>query len=300
MGRWRMFRLIVSGVLLTAAAVKAFMVTEILASDGLLSSLPVLLTVIGYEAGLAVYIQVVPQRRAWLAVTITFSIFSAVAALSLVTHSNCNCFGGGVGSHITLPVDLCILGGCWYFRFVRHSVKSAPLPRHLLLMVAPAVVAVVFAGLGYHGHQAQFANSDLSLDFLLAEMLTGKPWPLGQTQHPLLEEMHDGGWLVLIVRRDCEHCRELVEREFAQADRRGPFERTAVFVAGSKEWAFQFDRISIDVDSQNVISWAFEEPFVASPAIFCLSDGVVTSAADGAHADTFMEEFFSATADSSQ
>ena len=50
-------------LLLTAAAMKTRRVTEILASDGLLSSLALLLVVIGFEAAIAVYILMAPQWR---------------------------------------------------------------------------------------------------------------------------------------------------------------------------------------------------------------------------------------------
>lgn len=292
--RWAVVRVAVSILLLGAASAKTFSVPEIVASEGLLSSLEWLSIVIGVEAAIAVYAVLAAPRQSWTAVTLLFSVFAGFAAYALVTQSNCQCFGDRLGARLTLPLDLAILAACWYCRPSVGSDERRSQGTVMLSVAIPLVVGGVFVQLAYQVSQVHVANNSQSLNFLLADMLTGKTWPLGETQHPLLDEMHDGKWLVLIVRSDCEHCRELVEREFAQPDRRGPFERTAVFVAGGKEWPFQFDRVSMDAASGNVISWTSEEPFVASPAVFCLSDGVVTSAADGTDADAFIGEFFSA------
>ena len=105
---------------------------------------------------------------------------------------------------------------------------------------------------------------------------------------------------MLVVRSDCDHCRNLVEQQFDDPDRRRLDERTAVFLAGGTEWLFQFDRVSMDVATGHTISWDSEEPFVASPAVFCLNEGTVTRAADGAAADSFIAELFSAQVDGTQ
>jgi hypothetical protein len=282
-------------LLLTAAAMKTRRVTEILASDGLLGSLALLLVVIGFEAAIAVYILMAPQWRSWLAVTMTFSLFAGVAAYSLATQSNCQCFGDHLGARVTLPLDLAILAACWYCRPPAGSDERRFQGAVILSVLIPVVVGAVFAQFAYQAHQTQIANHNQEINFLLADMLTGKPWPLRATQHSLLEEMDQGEWLVLIVRSDCEHCRNLVAREFTEPDRRGPFDRTAIFIAGGQEWPFEFDRVSMDLESQNVVSWDSEEPFVASPAVFCLSHGVVTRAADGTDADAFIDGLFSST-----
>lgn len=95
------------------------------------------------------------------------------------------------------------------------------------------------------------------------------------------------------MRHDCEHCREFASEFFIEPDRHPAGERTAVFVAGTSEWPFQFDSVSIDVGSATLLQWPNGEPFVASPAVFVLQDGQVVEAADGELADGLCRSLFS-------
>lgn len=92
--------------------------------------------------------------------------------------------------------------------------------------------------------------------------------------------------MVIIVRRDCEHCQTLVSEFFGGANRHRSEERTIIFIAGETRWPFQFDQISMDADNGKFIEWPQEEPFVSSPAVFVLEVGYVQEAADGKNAAT--------------
>jgi len=81
--------------------------------------------------------------------------------------------------------------------------------------------------------------------------------------------------MVLVVRQDCEQCRKLLEKHFADPHAHRPNERTAVFVAGATSWPFMLDKIAIESSSNTSITWLGEEPFVASPAIFLIENGRV-------------------------
>ena len=128
---------------------------------------------------------------------------------------------------------------------------------------------------------------------MLADMLIEKRWPLDATLHPDLAELDEGRWMVLVVRRDCEHCRQLLEKHFADPATHRPNERTATFVAGETSWPFMLDEIAIESSAGTSITWPAEEPFVASPAIFLIENGRVVKASDGEDADAFLEESMS-------
>jgi len=113
--------------------------------------------------------------------------------------------------------------------------------------------------------------------------------------HPSLAKLDEGSWMVLVVRQDCEQCRKLLEKHFADPHAHRPNERTAVFVAGATSWPFMLDKIAIESSSNTSITWLGEEPFVASPAIFLIENGRVVKASDGEDADGFLEELMSAT-----
>lgn len=128
------------------------------------------------------------------------------------------------------------------------------------------------------------------IEFLLADSYVGKPWPVTDDFHPDLKALENGSWLVLIVRSDCKHCRELLERYFSDPAVRPDDARTAIFVAGSSSWPFQFDRVTVPVTSGEFVQWDSQEPFVAGPAVFLLSDGIVVAAADGQNSDAFVRK----------
>ena len=125
------------------------------------------------------------------------------------------------------------------------------------------------------------ADKDDPLEFLLADELIGSPWPIDRTVDAALAPLGSGNWMILVVREDCEHCRELLDHHFPSADRHRENERTAVFIAGRVEWPFALDQVSLEAPFAGSIAWPVGEPFVASPAVFIVTDGVVSAAADG-------------------
>ncbi len=62
-----------------------------------------------------------------------------------------------------------------------------------------------------------------------------------------------------------------------------------MFVAGEDRWPFELDGISLEPDGRTVVRWE-EEPFVASPLVCLIEDGIVVDAADGTGTDEFMSQ----------
>lgn len=288
---WHVVKVLIFLLLFGTAAIKATHLAEIVASDGLLNSKPLLFAVIAFEAAMAVYILNAPAWWGWLGAMSTFSVFTVVAAYALLTQTECHCLGQSLGgAKLTLPLDLGIL----FVSFVvRPSSSSQLRPAINQSAVLPLAAAVIFPVIAHYHNEYRTADEPHKVDMLLAEMLVGKEWPLAGRVHPRLAELETGRWLVLVVRSDCEHCRELIQQEFADPQRHRQGERTAVFIAGARKWPFQFDRVSFEVDQLDEVEWGGEEPFVASPGVFCIEDGIVTSAADGTESNKFLADLFS-------
>lgn len=284
------YRLGVATVLIVAAATKAWNSPRILAMDGLLSQHWLLNTVIGLEAIMAVLILSLSARIARALIIVVFGCFAMVAGYALVLGKDCNCFGLDLlGAWFTMPLDLLVLLGAWFLVPDTESQLPVRVPKRLFALAI--VLAVV--GIGVSQYRISKSKTTQRLEFLLAEEMVNKPWPIASAFHPELAQLETGNWLVLIVRSDCEHCRELIERQFQDPKLHRPSERTAVFIAGSDEWSFQLDHVSFE-PGPNLVSWQDSEPFVASPAAFLIVDGVVKHAGDSLDSSSFQTLWSSA------
>jgi hypothetical protein len=94
--------------------------------------------------------------------------------------------------------------------------------------------------------------------------------------------------LVVVVRPGCEHCQELLEEHFSKLPPPDRF-RSVFFVAGESTWSYFINCLPIG-EASGALLWSSSAPFVASPAVFRLTDGRVVSAADGQEADAYVLE----------
>ncbi len=281
---WNQLRYAVAGLLLAAAATKVIDTPRILAGGGLLGTLPRIVFVTAFEAAAAAWIVVGDRFVSWILTLAIFVVFVVSTTWAILTGQSCNCFGDQVDARTMLILDVCVLFLVASFRPVGRRNTSRWLTAHLVIAVA---VGGAFAGLSIWNDQTTDRTDPL--EFLLAHMLTGKPWPLDEQFHPDLKQLSSGRWLILVVREDCDHCGELMVRYFRDPRTHRPGERTALFVAGSDEWPFQFDFISFERSGDRFITWPAGEPSVASPAVFVVEDGTVIQAADGDEADRLTE-----------
>jgi len=176
-----------------------------------------------------------------------------------------------------------------------NPAKKRP-RREAVAAVCCVVIGAIFAA-NIAAHRDEPKKE--SLQFLLANMLQNQQWPLNSRVHPSLKPLETGRWMVILVRGDCGHCRELLESEFADPRRHRPNERTVVFVAGSENWSYEFDAVRLDTDETRVIAWNGDEPFVANPAVFVIDSGVVKDGRDGDDALTFIKQLFDELPDGS-
>jgi hypothetical protein len=314
-----------AGLLGVAAVAKAWQVPILLRGDGILSNPFLLDAVIVFEVVAAAIILVSSFRVCWWMIVAVFGSFSVVSAIALLIGSDCNCFGTWGGAMVTLPIDLGMLVTCafvWWRgdadKMGISELSRSELETHVSqhtkvasrLQIVPSgergitkrfalfrygwcagillgfVVALGLVSLGHYRLQA--SASDDGTQFLLASQMIGKPWPIRARMNAKLKEVETGKWLVVVVRRDCDHCARLLRETFSDPLWSPMNSRTVLFVSGNNEWTFYLDRLSWDGEPSGIVNWV-SEPFVASPALIMLSDGFVADGADGAEADAFAQ-----------
>lgn len=282
---WSAYCVAVASILIVAAGMKAWNAPKMLATDGLLADEWLLPMAIAIEAGVAVLIVGLSPRLARILIVGLFGCFAVVATYSLLSGTECNCFGGDwFGARFTLPMDVCVLFGAWLLApKANKQEKSSRLIPSTTLGLSALAMAV---GVGVFEYRKAYSKFSEKLEYLLADELVGKPWPITEVYHPDLAELRVGKWLILILRPDCEHCRELVEDHFQDPNWHPPGMRTAVFLAGSNRWTFNLDHVSL-VPDENSIHWEDGEPFVASPALFQCVEGIIGNASDGVSSEAF-------------
>lgn len=285
--KWYYARYAIAVILLFAAAAKIVNSVEILAGDGLLSARPMLLAAIGLESAVAGFLLCGNPFWTWVATLATFVVFSGASAYAIATGQDCNCISHAIGPKVMLPFDLAVLALVWWLRPAARASWNRRLMREITGSVG---LGILVAGSTSLYDPPQKSNP---LQYLVADMLVGQRWPLNATMNPELAALDKGNWMVLIVRRDCEHCRELIAKHFVDPHRHRPNERTALFVAGESEWPFQFDEIAIDFRVKHTIGWPVAEPFVASPGVLLIKNGIVRQGEDGMDADAFLRDAMS-------
>lgn len=289
---WGCLRVFVGAILFIAASIKCTNVSRILATGGLLNSHSVLMVVIGAEGTLAWFIWFGPGNRSWQATLLIFSTLASIAAYATFTQQDCNCFGETFTSTSMLGLDVGVLALAIWARPRHDSKVKEPLTKRSAFSFIVGLLLVGFAEFHYQNQIADVAPSR-SIEMLLAENLAGKSWPIGDQLHPRLGELTIGNWLVVVVRSDCQHCIDLIGQFFPATTNHRDDERTAVFIAGSDNWPFAFDSVSMQPVSTMVLEWPIGEPFVASPAVFQISNGLVIEASDGKDSEAFLKKLFS-------
>jgi len=284
---WSWISVVVCALLLGATSIKAWNFGRILATDGLLSNFYLLNFAIVGEAVAAIFILLARPNMSWLITITVFSGFVVVASYSLMSGVDCNCFGDRLGARISFPIDIAVLLLCALFR-PKVDQLSFRIPCNAVVAAGLVLGAVLVAAANIR--YAEMKRKPLA--FLLAEDLVNKKWPINGNLDSRLSELEKRDWLILVVRKDCSHCQEILAKHFKDPKTHRSNERTAIFVAGGNDWPFLFDSVSSLIDESMMLSWSHEEPFVASPAVFLISDGQVTAAADGDKSDKMLERIF--------
>lgn len=282
-------RIAVALLLLVAAAAKLIRFVEVESGDGLLSNPWLLCIAIGLESAVAIFVLFAPGTWSRRVILFVFACFIGVSTYAVSTGASCNCIVASIPAKGMLCIDVFV----FLFAVLLHPSEDAETSSLLQPILLSLIAGALMTAFATQRQATQRSPIDGEpIEYLLADVLVGQRWPLDSRHHPKLAELESGTWLVLIVRRDCEHCKELLDDVFSDPARHPVGTRTAVFVAGENEWPFQFDKVTAGVGTNNVVLWPTGEPFVASPAVFSLSDGKVAAGNDGQQADTFLKQAF--------
>jgi hypothetical protein len=167
---------------------------------------------------------------------------------------------------------------------IAHAIitgGTAAHPSRTGAALLPVILSIVAGTLSITAaewkHQSNAASTG-DVQYLIPELLIGNRWPLDSRYHPDLKALETGNWMVVIVRRDCPHCKKFLGKHFADPMWHRPGERTAVFVAGTNQWHFQIDRVSLATLADPMIEWPETEPFVSCPSRFLLENKKVNFA----------------------
>jgi hypothetical protein len=283
---WKFIRILPGGILMVAAMAKVVWAPQLLQSQGLLSSWWLLVGAVFGEMCSGIFIIWGPLFWSWRATTVIFAFLATVAGYSLWTNQECNCFGSRIGSNVTLPLDLAILLMCGLFvprKCDYQSARSFGAVISSALVVATALTVVLTI-------RAMNAPTHDPIAFFLTKSMLKKEWPLGRRHHPELSKLEEGRWLVLLVREDCGHCRNLMERLSANPNLLVNEKRIATLVSRDGEWHLWIDQVSMDPSEHRII-WGGSEPFFSSPAAFVLMDGIVIQGEDAGEAEQLVEAF---------
>ena len=287
---WEQFRFAVAVLLFAAAVVKIFNMQQILTGSGLLRTMPRLVAVAAFEAALATWLIVGNRFLSWLLTLTTFSIFVTSAIYVIATDQSCDCFGEQLDPETMVVIDTVVLLLAVCLRPRGRWMSSRKLIWQLTTVaVIGGLVAV--AAVWQYEVLVRIERSRL----LVADLLTGKTWPLNEQVDPRLSELSSGKWMILIAQQDCGPCRNLVARHFADPETHRPGERTAVFVfgGGNDRWRFQFDRVTLDLSGDALLGWPNGQPYVVNPAVFLLDNNIVVDAAEGEDTDEFLGSLLS-------
>ncbi|MDZ4849741.1 MAG: hypothetical protein SGI77_10630 [Pirellulaceae bacterium] len=291
-------------ILLFSVASKIRFKTLLLAGESLLANEFILYSAIGIEAFAIAFLVLARRWASWWGAVGLFSVFTPIALWSWITKTDCGCFGSTPLNWLSLPIDVDVLCALFVTRKYWRSSESDSLKlpdgsswlnvAYSEMRQRQNVFAIVIGmaasmiGVGLAAIPANESVVGERIRYLLADELVGNNWPLRVAKYAAVSKTGKGKWLVLIVRKDCEHCRELVAK-LAGVEWSSKSFGVLTMVAGSNAWPVLEGKIELEFTTSSTIDWGTDgEPFVASPAAFLIDDGTVVAAKDGEEAEQFV------------
>ena len=190
---------------------------------------------------------------------------------------------------MSLGVDLAVLSLLGWAAWRAGGVPSGGVPlawlrRGRWVAVPIAVLAAMLAW-----QQVRVANAaGGKVPEFFGENLVGQPVP-----RPLLRAAGLAGdrreTLFVLLRPDCEHCRELASRWQAPIGGDGRAVRCVGVSIGSEGWTVAAGRVAAEFAAGvgTVVRWDDREPFVAAPTIIETRDGRITAVHAGSAAEVW-------------
>jgi hypothetical protein len=293
---WKQLRFALAGLLIVTAIMKLTSVESLLHGDGLLSSPSTLALAIGFEFTAAILIALAVPRVAYGTAVIVFASLAVVAGWAWWSQTDCNCFGPQTPKGIPLLVDLgCLAMLATASRSIR-STEEKSLTNRWHFQPSVLAIALLFgssAG-GFAHWRATSESGDGEMPTWFGENLVGKPLPLLREEpiRKIIPRM--GNALLVMLRPDCEHCRELAADWNARQLQRNKMLAVIGISVTTGAWGIMPEHVSAEstkVPKSVVLPWnADEEPFVAAPTIIALRDQMVVAVKSGDEATELFKE----------
>jgi uncharacterized membrane protein YphA (DoxX/SURF4 family) len=278
---WPIVRMLLAALLVVTGLMKATHSAELLASGGLLGSSTAIALVVGFEWFAATLIAIGPARLAQRFAFVLFSAFAIVASWAWWTDQDCGCFGPQAPEGVPLLIDMAaLLLVAWSVRSQRPSATVVrPAFQSLRASLVAGLMLAALGG-GFTIWQINHQNTAQAMPSWFGENLIGKEFPLLRDPRFAALVPERGEALIVMLRPDCEHCRELAS-EWPEISRQlDPSTKVIGISIFPNRWTVMEGRVFVSptksLDTFDV-HWMGDEPFVASPALFYTENRTVQS-----------------------
>ena len=281
-------------LLTVTAASKLIDAPAILGSNGLLASSLRLSIAVGFEFFAAAVIAFATPRGAHRFALLVFFSLACIAGWAWWTKTDCGCFGARTPKSVPLIVDVVAVGvllGCGRNVAELGAGENAASRRQLLRSVGIGVAIGLFAG-GATSWRIEQTSSEVEIPAWFGDNLVGMQFPLLHDDKfaAVIPEM--GDVLMVLLRPDCEHCREVAAGWAARGTEQPQNVQMIGISMADGRWTVMPNEVSatpMGSDDHFAISWEkVEEPFVAAPAFIAVRERVVTGVATGDNASELL------------
>lgn len=289
-------RIGLSLLLTLTAAIKFFDAPTILGSGGLLASPMRLSIAIGFELFAGVVIAIAPPRVAHRFASLVFFSLASIAGWAWWTETDCGCFGSRTLKGAPLIIDLVAIGlllGCSH-SVAKLEAGSVTTSRSRSLRPVGIGIVVGLLACGVTHSQIEQLSSEFEIPAWFGDNLIGMQFPLLRDEKLDAVLAPANAALLVMLRPDCEHCREVTQQWAAlKVERANAVQVIGVSVEDGR-WTFMPNEVShmpIGADDEFEISWEkVKEPFVAAPTFVAIRDRVVTGVAAGEDASELLNK----------
>lgn len=274
-------------LLTVTAATKFFDATAILGSNGLLASHFRLSLAVGFEIMAVGVIALAPTRFAQRFATLTFLSFTFIAAWTWWVQMECGCFGSKTPKGVPIALDITaivLLLSC-HRRVAGHSVADAsPYQRRLIWALIISLFAGSVSFYATHWRIRQL-SSETDAPTWYGTNLVGKRFPLVLDEKFATVVPESGDALIVMLRPNCKHCRELT-KHWPEVHTRQPLTcKTLCISIIQDQWTVMPSRVShvpLGLADEFAVFWeALKEPLVLSPTFIAVRDRVVVGVRTG-------------------
>lgn len=218
---------------------------------------------------------------AWRLLMLLFATLSVVSIYSSLMGVECGCFGFAIPEWVVAAFDLSVLVSVTSTsKFWKNEFRVMWNCRSVLLALL-IITAVMLSGVWK-------SSSDGCGDVIVTEDLLGEPLPFLKRSSSL-SALGNGRHLLVFLSPNCEHCKQFVENASM-----GSQEEASVVsvVMNGGTWNFNFGELALTSSGRGQVDWGkCGGPFISTPSVIILNDGVVEWGRSGSSAEEAFQAF---------